>query len=137
MRNALVVGIVVSTLMAVTPAVAADPIVWASCWHNQELVEHQCRGTMQPISAYDARKLLQVNTHLRLPTPAELRQFLVSEQATALRQQAADYGATDVLTSEFMAHGNEFLATTVNINSAKVELQPWHQPVLVVWIKKP
>ncbi|RWU08832.1 hypothetical protein EGC76_10810 [Pseudidiomarina gelatinasegens] len=128
------------TMMGVIGIILCMPTAWAStpqwepCWYGQELTEQGCQGSIALLSAYDARQVLRANSRWRLPTPKEVDDLIATEGFTALRQHASNTNVSHILTDEFMAHGTEFLTTTVHIESGRTELQPWRKPVLVIWI---
>ena len=119
------------------PAAWASTPQWEPCWYGQELTEQGCQGAIALLSAYDARQVLRANSRWRLPTPQEVDDLIATEGFTALRQTARHVDVSYILTDQFIAHGTEFLATTVHLESKRTELQPWRKPALVIWIKKP
>lgn len=124
--------IAIGLLTLATPALACKS-PWAECWAGQAWQNNQCEGEIKLMSAYAAKQWLQDNPQWRLPTKEELAQHLLSSNADHLRQHAATVAVSAVLTAEVMQHGNELLAVSINIHDGKVELQPWRQPVLVLW----
>ncbi|WP_417666236.1 hypothetical protein [Pseudidiomarina sp.] len=128
------------TILSALGVILCMPVAWAgtphweSCWHGQQPTAQGCQGTVVLLSAYDARQMLRENSHWRLPTPKEVEGLIATEGFSALRQHASTTNVSHILTDAFMAHGTEFLATTVHIESGRTELQPWRKPVLIIWI---
>lgn len=125
-----------STLVALSllmiPTAIACNIPWQKCWHGQTLQGQQCTGEVVLLSAFDAKQMLQDDPNLRLPTRVELEMFFMGSHVAPLREHAHRIQKFQVLTSDFMQHGNEFLATTVDIRNGRVELTPWREPTLVI-----
>lgn len=127
--NKMVAAIFIFLL--VPTAVACDT-PWQPCWYGQASAGNTCSGNIVLLSAYDAKQVLSAHPELRLPTQAELESFLSTEHAAKLRAHAENVETSRVLTSGFVQHGNEFLATTVDIRHGRVELSPWREPTLVI-----
>lgn len=108
---------------------------WEKCWAGQEFKDNKCSPEAQLMSAYEAKRWLRENPQWRLPSAEELKQHFLSSNANHLRQLAAGQGMSAVLSGDVMQHGNELLAVSVNIQTGAVELQPWRQPLLVLWRK--
>lgn len=108
---------------------------WEKCWAGQEFKDDKCSAEARLMSAYAAKLWLQEHPQWRLPSAEELQQHFLSSNANHLRQLAAEQGISTVLSGDVMQHGNELLAVSVNIHNGAVELQPWRQPLLVLWRK--
>lgn len=122
-----------SFLMA-SVAVAGDAS-WQPCWYGQTIQDQACKGEAVLLSAFDVKQTLSGEPSLRLPTRAELERLFTGSHVTQLREHAHQLQQFRVLTSEFMQHGNEFLATTVDIRTGRVELLPWREPALVILLE--
>ncbi|WP_404409743.1 hypothetical protein LG272_03870 [Pseudidiomarina marina] len=115
----------------ISAAVACD-VPWQKCWYGQTPQGLHCQGEVILLSAFDAKQALRDDSNLRLPTRAELETFFMSSHAVPLREHAHELQNFQVLTSEFVQHGNEFLVTTVDIRNGRIELLPWREPALVL-----
>lgn len=104
---------------------------WRDCPYGQQLIAQSCSGNAVVMDMRTAKQLLLTqadnsSSKWRLPTANELKSY------PRERLQLSEY---QVLSSEHIAHGNEFMVITLNPQNGKLEYQPLHYSGLIVFIR--
>ena len=104
---------------------------WLDCPYGQQLVATQCSGDpvlMDQRSAqqFALEQAVADQLNWRLATANELKRYHRERLLTS------DY---QLLSSEHIAHGNEFMVITLNPQTGKLEYQPLHYRGLFVLIR--
>lgn len=106
-------------------------LVWQSCPYGQQQVGQVCSGEPLLMDQRSAKQLaleqiLPEQTNWRLPSSQELKQYP--------RERLRDYDV-QLLSSDHIAHGNEFMVITLNPQTGKLEYQPIHYRGLLLLIR--